>query len=431
MDLILETVAIRPLVEEVLGTARPLAEQNKNALELDCADGIGSVYADNMRLRQILLNLLSNACKFTKGGTVRLSVTRELKRSGKDWVDFAVSDTGIGMTEQQIGRLFQEFAQADASITRQFGGTGLGLAISRRLCRLMGGDVTVTSAPGKGSIFTVRLPAEAAPPMSTVETSADETGPTASQGSRGTVLVIDDDATARELIATHLASNGFAVETAANGVDGLRRARELRPAAITLDIVMPNIDGWTILSALKRDPALADIPVVVVTIVDEQRRGIALAPPGIDESGDHERLVEILSRYRSPSVPGEVLVVDDDEEQRALVKAILGAQGWVVREAANGRLALNSLEVKAPNIMILDLMMPEMDGFQVVAALQANPEWRDIPVVVVSALDLTAEDRRRLGGGVAQVLSKNAFAPAELMARVGTLLREIQRQAGR
>ena len=431
LDLTLETVAIRPVVEEVLGTARPLAEQNKNALELDCADGIGSVYADNMRLRQILLNLLSNACKFTKGGTVRLSVSRT-EEDGQDWVDFALSDTGIGMTEQQLGRLFQEFAQADASITRQFGGTGLGLAISRRLCRLMGGDVTVTSAPGNGSIFTVRLPAGTAAPISTVDTSAAETGPAASQGSRGTVLVIDDDATARELIATHLAGNGFAVETAANGVDGLKRARELRPAAITLDIVMPNIDGWTILSALKGDPALADIPVVVVTIVDEQRRGIALGAAGyLTKPFDHERLVEILSRYRSPSVPSEVLVVDDDEEQRALVKAILGAQGWVVREAATGRLALDSLKAKVPNIMILDLMMPEMDGFQVVAALQANPEWRDIPVVVVSALDLTAEDRRRLGGGVAQVLSKNAFAPAELMARVGTLLREVQRQAGR
>jgi CheY-like chemotaxis protein len=268
--------------------------------------------------------------------------------------------------------------------------------------------------------------------MSTVDMSAAGTGPAASQGSRGTVLVIDDDATARELIATHLAGNGFAVETAANGVDGLKRARELRPAAITLDIVMPNIDGWTILSALKGDPALADIPVVVVTIVDEQRRGIALGAAGyLTKPFDHERLVEILSRYRSPSVPSEVLVVDDDEEQRALVKAILSAQGWVVREAATGRLALDSLKAKAPNIMILDLMMPEMDGFQVVAALQANPEWRDIPVVVVSALDLTAEDRRRLGGGVAQVLSKNAFAPAELMARVGTLLREVQRQAGR
>ena len=435
MDLTLETVTIQPVVEEVLGTARPLAEQNKNELALDSPEGIGSVYADNMRLRQVLLNLLSNACKFTKDGTVRLGVTR-VEEAGQHWVDFAVSDTGIGMTEEQLGRLFQEFAQADASTTRQFGGTGLGLAISRRLCRLMGGDVTVTSEPGKGSTFTMRLPAQAAALTSPIEiiaaASAAETGPAASQGSHGTVLVIDDDATARELIAAHLVANGFAVETAANGVDGLKKARELKPVAITLDILMPDIDGWTVLVALKGDPELTDIPVVIVTIVDEQRRGIALGAAGyLTKPIDRERLVEILSRHRSADGPSEVLVVEDDEEHRQLVRAILGAQGWVVREAANGRLALDALAAKLPDILLLDLMMPEMDGFELVAALQANPAWRDIPVVVVTALDLTAEDHRRLNGGVKRVLSKNSFAPAELMARVGKLLLEVKGQAGR
>ena len=435
MDLTLETVTIQPVLEEVLGTARPLAEQNKNELVLDSPEGIGSVYADNMRLRQVLLNLLSNACKFTKNGTVRLGVTR-VEEAGQHWVDFAVSDTGIGMTEEQVGRLFQEFAQADASTTRQFGGTGLGLAISRRLCRLMGGDVTVTSEPGKGSTFTMRLPARAAALTSSIEiiaaASAAETGPAASQGSHGTVLVIDDDATARELIAAHLVANGFAVETAANGVDGLKKARELKPVAITLDILMPDIDGWTVLAALKGDPELTDIPVVIVTIVDEQRRGIALGAAGyLTKPIDRERLVEILSRHRSADGPSEVLVVEDDEEHRQLVRAILGAQGWVVREAANGRLALDALAAKLPDILLLDLMMPEMDGFELVAALQANPAWRDIPVVVVTALDLTAEDHRRLNGGVERVLFKNSFAPAELMARVGKLLLEVKGQAGR
>jgi signal transduction histidine kinase/CheY-like chemotaxis protein len=435
MDLTLETVTIQPVVEEVLGTARPLAEQNKNKLVLDSPEGIGSVYADNMRLRQVLLNLLSNACKFTKAGTVRLGVTR-VEEAGQHWVDFAVCDTGIGMTEEQLGRLFQDFAQADASTTRQFGGTGLGLAISRRLCRLMGGDVTVTSEPGKGSTFTMRLPAQAAALTSPIEiiaaASAAETGPAASQGSHGTVLVIDDDATARELIAAHLVANGFAVETAANGVEGLKKARELKPVAITLDILMPDIDGWTVLAALKGDPELADIRVVIVTIVDEQRRGIALGAAGyLTKPIDRKRLVEILSRHRSADGPSEVLVVEDDEEHRQLVRAILGAQGWVVREAANGRLALDALAAKLPDILLLDLMMPEMDGFQLVTALQANPAWRDIPVVVVTALDLTAEDHRRLNGGVERVLSKNSFAPAELMARVGKLLLEVKGQAGR
>jgi len=428
MDLTLESVSIGPVVEEVLGTARPLAEQNKNALELDCPEGIGSVHADNMRLRQVLLNLLSNACKFTKGGTVRLRIA-SAEEAGQHWVDFAVSDTGIGMTEEQLGRLFQEFTQADTSTTRQFGGTGLGLAISRRLCRLMGGDIMVTSAPGEDSTFTVRLPTVAAPPpLPVAETSPAATSPAANQDGRGTILVIDDDATARELIATYLTGEGFAVETAASGVDGLKKVRERRPAAVTLDIMMPDVGGWTVLAAMKGDPALADIPVVIVTIVDEQRRGIALgAARYLTKPIDRERLIEIMSQLRVAGTPGTVLVVEDDEDQRQLVRGILGARGWAVREAANGRLALDAITAQLPDVILLDLMMPEMDGFELVAALQANAAWHNIPVVVVTALDLTAEDRQRLNGGVEQILSKHAFAPAELMARLGALLGETRK----
>jgi signal transduction histidine kinase/CheY-like chemotaxis protein len=431
MDLTLETVAVQPLLEEVLDTARLLSQENKNEIFLECPPAIGSVHADNMRLRQILLNLLSNACKFTRGGTVHLTVKRTVE-ANRQWVDFAISDTGIGMTEEQMGRLFQEFTQADTTTTRQYGGTGLGLAISRRLCRMMNGDVTVISAPGTGSTFTVRLPAEAGVPMR--ETIAEATPATTEPTPReyGTVLVIDDDPTARELIMTHLVSNGFTVETAANGVDGLKRARMLRPAAITLDIMMPDLDGWAVLAALKTDPMLADIPVVIVSIVDEQRRGVALGAAGyLTKPINRERLVRLLARSHDPDASREVLVVEDDDEQRTLVRTILSGHGWVVREAANGSLALASLQTQLPDILLLDLMMPEMDGFEVVAALQAHPEWRKIPVVVVTALDLTREDRQRLNGGVEQVLSKNAFSPAELGTRVSTLLLEVSRQARR
>ncbi|HEY2532387.1 MAG TPA: response regulator, partial [Xanthobacteraceae bacterium] len=207
------------------------------------------------------------------------------------------------------------------------------------------------------------------------------------------------------------------------GVDGLRRARELRPAAIILDIVMPDIDGWTVLAALKDEPKLADIPVVIVSILDEQRSGIALGATGyLTKPIDRERLVAILSRLRAAGAPGTILVVEDDEEQRLLVCTILAARGWRVREAANGRLALDAVAAELPDVILLDLMMPEMDGFELVAALQAKVAWREIPVVVVTALDLTAEDRRRLSGGVKQILSKHAFPLAELMARVCALL---------
>jgi CheY-like chemotaxis protein/two-component sensor histidine kinase len=425
MDLTLENVAIRPVVEEVLGTARPLADQNRNTLELDCADAIGSVYADSIRLRQILLNLLSNSCKFTKEGTVRLRVTRT-RETGQGWVEFAISDTGIGMTEEQLGRLFQEFSQADASTTRQFGGTGLGLAISRRLCRIMGGDIKVTSRLGEGSTFTVRLPADTGT-VSATPAEGSAPAAVAGNGACRTVLVIDDDPTARELIAEHLAGMGFGVETSANGVDGLKKARALRPSAIVLDILMPDIDGWTVLAALKGAPALADIPVVIATILDEERRGIALGAAGyLTKPIDRERLVEILSRLRMGDAPGVVLVVEDDEEQRQVLRAILGAGGWTVREAANGRLALDALAAELPHVILLDLMMPEMDGFQVVAELQANASWREIPVIVVTARDLTAEDRERLNGGVKQILSKTGYPSAELMDRIGVLLSDVR-----
>jgi len=266
-----------------------------------------------------------------------------------------------------------------------------------------------------------------------VETSLAATGPAAtraaaSQERRGTILVIDDDTTARELIATYLTGEGFAVETAASGVEGIKKLRELRPAAVTLDIMMPDVDGWTVLAALKGDPALADIPVVIVTIVDEQRRGIALGAAGyLTKPIDRERLIEIVSQLRVAGAPGRVLVVEDDEDQRQLLRTILGARGWSVREAANGRLALDAIRAELPDLILLDLMMPEMDGFELVAALQANAAWRAIPVVVVTALDLTAEDRQRLNGGVEHILSKHAFPPAELMARVGALLGETRK----
>jgi CheY-like chemotaxis protein len=293
----------------------------------------------------------------------------------------------------------------------------------------MGGDIKVTSTPGKGSIFTVRLPAHAAGLMPVAEIGAAAISTAAGQRPRGTVLVIDDDATARELIATHLASENFSVETAANGVEGLRKARALRPAAITLDVLLPDIDGWTVLAALKGEPALADIPVVIITIVDEQRRGIALGAAGyLTKPIDRDRLCEMLSHFRVADEPGVVLVVEDDEEQRQLIRASLGARGWAIREAANGRLALEALAEGLPDVILLDLMMPEMDGFQVVAALQANPSWRDISVIVVTALELTDEDRKRLNGGVEKVLSKHAFAPAELMARVDALLERQKRR---
>jgi len=424
LELSPESVNLASLIDEVIGTARQLAEQNKNRLVVESQENLGSLTVDPMRLRQILLNLLSNACKFTKQGEVMLRARKVV--DGRNWIEIAVADTGIGMTPEQQAKLFEEFTQADSSTARQYGGTGLGLAITRKLARMMGGDVTVTSQPGKGSVFTVRLPGSAEP-LANKSTDADGNPP-----STDCVLVIDDDATARELISDHLKAEGFSVVTAVGGLEGLKFAKELRPTAITLDVMMPDLDGWSVLAALRQDPELAEIPVIMITIVDEHRRGIALGAAGyLTKPIDRERLHRLIRRFRASARPTRVLLIEDDAVQRERMLGWLEPPQWIVREAANGREALNLLQEAKPDVILLDLMMPEMDGFAVVAALQREAGWRDIPVIVITSLDLDAKDRERLNSGVQSVLVKEKFRPEDLVERIRRLVHSKPARANR
>ena len=408
-----ESVDLVPLIDEVIGTARQLAEQNKNRLVVECQESLGPLTVDPMRLRQILLNLLSNACKFTTQGEVGLRVRKVV--DGPSWIEFAVSDTGIGMTAEQQHKLFEEFSQADAVTARRFGGTGLGLAITRKLARLMGGDVTVASEPGKGSIFTVRLPGGTDIPARTFMEGGR-------QPDGDCVLVIDDDATARELLTDQLRAEGFSVVTASGGLEGLKLAKEVHPSVITLDVIMPDLDGWSVLAALRQDSELSEIPVIMITILDQQRRGVALGAAGyLTKPIDREQLHRLVERFRAQAQPTRVLLVEDDSFQRERMHAWLESQRWVVQEAANGREALDRLQQSKPDLILLDLMMPEMDGFQVVATLQKEAGWRDIPVIVITALDLDAKDHDRLNSGVQSVLVKETFQPADLVERIRRL----------
>ena len=414
LELSPESLNLAPLIDEVIGTARQLADKNNNRLVVEAEGDLGAVTVDPMRLRQILLNLLSNACKFTKAGEVALRVRKIA--DGRSWIEFAVVDTGIGMTAEQQAKLFEEFSQADALTARRYGGTGLGLAITRKLARMMGGDVTVASEPGKGSVFTVRLPGGVDSPARTFAESGRRP-----KGDR--VLVIDDDATARELLADQLKAEGFSVVTASGGLEGLKLAKELRPRVITLDVIMADLDGWSVLAALRQDSELAEIPVIMVTIVDQQHRAVALGAAGyLTKPIDRERLHRMVEHFRAPAQPTRVLLVEDDAFQRERMRAWLESQRWIVQEAANGREALDRLHQGKPDLILLDLMMPEMDGFQVVATLQKDPGWRDIPVIVITALDLDANARERLNSGVQSVLLKETFRPAELVERVRRLV---------
>ena len=420
MDLYLETFNVKKLVDDVVAIIHPLVIKNSNQFRLVGPEDMGSMRADITKVRQSLFNLLSNACKFTEHGTITLEMLRE-----KEQILFKVGDTGIGMTPEQMGRLFESFTQADASMTRRFGGTGLGLVISRRFCRLMGGDIHVESELGKGTTFTIVLPANVVDPKEapvSVEEPAETTYPQPPAGA-SVVLVIDDDARVHDLLRRSLAREGFRVEVAGNGEEGLRMARQLQPEAITLDVMMPGMDGWAVLSALKNDPELADIPVVMLTIVDDQNTGYALgAAEYLTKPVDRDRLATVLKKYAGDGHARFALVVDDEPEAREVLRRLLESHGWSVVEAANGRLAIEKLKERRPSVVLLDLMMPEMDGFQFVEELRKNADWRDIPVVVVTAKDLTPEDRLLLDGRVGIVLHKGDYQSEELLRETGRLV---------
>jgi CheY-like chemotaxis protein len=325
-----------------------------------------------------------------------------------------------------MGKLFHAFMQADPSTTRQYGGTGLGLVISQRFCQMLGGDITVESALGQGSAFTIRLPAETVVAADRKATAVVQklvsVIPPAVSGSQ-VVLVIDDDPTARDLVVRFLTREGLQVVTAASGEEGLRLARAVHPVAITLDVVLPGMDGWTVLTALKTDPELATIPVIMLTIADNQSQGFALgAADYLVKPIDAAQLVSVLQRYRNGTASNLALVVEDDASLRELTRRQLQKADWAVVEAENGLEALARLVEIEPAVILLDLMMPKMDGFAFLAELHKADAWQSIPVIVMSAKHLTPEDRLQLNGAVAAILQKGEYNCETLLRQVRALV---------
>jgi signal transduction histidine kinase/CheY-like chemotaxis protein len=433
MELFLEDFSLAEMIREVTATIRPLVRTNENTLHVHLPPELGRMHADQVKVRQGLFNLLSNAVKFTTRGDVTLDVRRE-EMDGRGWIVFRVTDTGIGMSPDQLVKLFQDFTQADASTTRKFGGTGLGLALTRRFCQMMGGDVTVHSVPDEGSVFTVKLPdrvrdvgpespagAAAAAAPSGLHTRAADAEPLPPGTSF--VLVIDDDAVQRDLMQRFLEREGFHVLCAAGGEEGLRMARQTHPVAITLDVMMPEMDGWTVLAALKADPELQDIPVIMLTMVDDPARGFSLgAAEYTTKPVNRGRLSRLIKKYTCAHPPCGVLVVDDDPAARARTRIILEKEGWKVSEAENGVAALACMEEERPVLVLLDLVMPEMDGFEFADRMRRHPEWRSVPIVVVTSRDLNGDERRRLNGYVETILQKDGDSPEALLHQVRDLL---------
>ncbi len=423
-----ETVDVGQLIDQVAATAHPLMGNNNNRLIIERGPELGEAYQDFTKLRQTLLNVLSNAAKFTHDGTVTLKAEREAA-NGEEWLVLAVTDSGIGIAEDKLEHIFEEFSQADNSTTRDYGGTGLGLTISRRFCQMLGGDMTVASELDVGSTFTMRLPArlpaskepvaDQAPTTAVAETIEQISAGVASEKGGSTILVIDDDPEASDIIRRAIEKDSFKVVTASGGEQGLRLAHDIRPDAITLDVMMPEMDGWSVLRALKADPALRDIPVIMVSMIDDRTRGYALgAVDYLTKPVDRAALRKTIGRYKSSQSASLALLVEDDVATREMMARTLAKEGWEVAEAGNGQEALDILTGVNPQLILLDLMMPVVDGFEFLTELRARPACQHIPVIVVTAKDLTDDDRRRLNGRVEEVLSKNAYTREQLLQRV-------------
>jgi CheY-like chemotaxis protein len=397
----------------------PMAEKNSNKIEFRLADDLGTMRTDRTKLKQSLLNIFSNGSKFTQNG--RLTLVAERFETDRPMLRFAISDTGIGMTEEQLGRLFQAFSQAEASTTKKYGGTGLGLAITRNFCQMLGGDVTVASKPGEGSTFTITLPDSPGTPAQVKPADVPHSSGEADDGP--TVLVVDDDPAARDLLAANLKGKGYRLVHAANGEEALSLARAIRPDAITLDVMMPKPDGWEVLSALKADADLRDIPVVIVTVLSD--RGIGLSLGAVDvvtKPVDRAHLTTLI--HRLVRRDGPVLLVEDDAGARDMIRHTIEKMGLPVAEAVDGRQALAWLaDNNAPAVILLDLMMPEMDGFEVLDALAAHPGWREIPVIVITAKQLTAAERERLLGQARKVIAKGSALRLDIAAAIGEAVR--------
>ncbi|MGA9574729.1 MAG: response regulator, partial [Lysobacterales bacterium] len=368
----------------------------------------------------ILLNLLSNAAKFTNKGLIRLTAERSTQ-GYDDWITFKVSDSGIGMTAEQLERVFDPFSQADASTTREYGGTGLGLSISRKFCEMMGGTLTADSEKGEGSTFTVRIPTGTGGKPAT-ERIPDRSGDIESGEASGCVLVIDDDAHVQDIMQRLLSREGFRVISATDGTRGIAMAREFRPDIITLDVMMPGQDGWAVLNQLKGDPELTDIPVVMQSILDETNKAFSLgASDYLTKPVDRSRLVEVIRRLQRKD-NRRALVVEDDIDTQVIMSKWLRDEGWEVQSAVNGLEGLQSFLKHDPGLIILDLMMPTMDGFEFLDQIRRQPKEASASVVVVTAKDLTGEDLERLNGGVQSVIQKGDHDIESILNEIKRLL---------
>ncbi|MDY6991342.1 MAG: response regulator [Pseudomonadota bacterium] len=419
MELFVEHFLLDTITQEVITTIKPLMQQQQNTFEVCCQPDIGEVHLDLVKVRQILLNLLSNAAKFTQQGQVKLAVQRQTVPEG-DWLILQVSDNGIGIKAEQQQRLFQIFMQADASTTRKYGGTGLGLAIIYQFVQMMHGHVEVKSVFGEGSTFTVRLPAHIpASPAQQRKPALTTYAPMPVK--EGKVLVIDDDESVRALLFNYLTRIGYQVSVAANGEEGLKLAKQVHPHAITLDIMMPDMDGWTVLSALRAEPELAQVPVIIISMVEDKNIGYSLgATDFLMKPVSRDQLGTLLQKYHIGNMSNRVLVIESEPEARALMVNLLTKTGCEVFQAEQATQALKLLEQQSLDLILLDLVLPEMEGVELAEKLHKN--WHEIPIIALTGKEISAEERTQLRPYVQTILHKNTYHHDQLLVEIRELL---------
>lgn len=406
-EVITEAVDTYELVGECCRTVSELLKGKDVDLKCEIDPRAATLQSDSLKLRQIMLNLLSNAAKFTEVGEILLKL--QVQSGG---LMLSVEDTGVGIRDEDLAHIFEKFRQVDGSSRRVAGGTGLGLAIVRELSRLLGGSVSVTSTQGRGSCFMVELPgtlvSEGA--IKPSEPAAEELDPNATS-----VLIIDDDPLVRQLLRGQLEGEGFRVYTANDGVEGIQLARHLKPSVIVLDIHLPRMDGWTVMGALNDDQALASIPVVIVSVEEQRKRGFALgACDYLVKPVEPERLSLAVRRVVRPT--GEILVVDDDRDTRELISRRLTGEGMRVHTAGSGREALDRIAASPPTLVILDLMMPELDGFEVLRRMRKDGSTT--PVIVLTGKVLTPQEQSSLRDGFAHIIAKNGVSVDRVVEQV-------------
>jgi signal transduction histidine kinase/DNA-binding response OmpR family regulator len=423
MELRLQIVAVGDMIQQVMSTIEPLAGQKQIRVEAD-AGSAGEIQADPGKFKQMLLNLASNAIKFTPvGGSVTITAVR---MTGV--VEITFTDTGIGIAESDQGRIFHEFQQVDSGTGRQQTGTGLGLSLTQRFAKLHGGNVRVRSELGKGSAFTLQMPMVAAQGE---QPRAAAGGGLARLRRNGTaslplVLVVEDDPAAAELLSRQLDRAGYRTEVVSAGSEVLEKARALKPVAITLDVLLPDLDGWEVLNQLKNDEKTCTIPVIVISVVDNPELGIALG--ALDYFVKPVAAQDLIGRLGMFNLNGKaksgemrVLVVDDEAANREWLKEILEPAGFKIIEAPGGAEAIKLAKSRKPDLVLLDLMMPEVSGFDVVEAMRSDEATRQIPIMVLTAKELTEADKRNLNGQVSTILKRGSTGASDVLV----VLREV------